>query len=115
MAYVDISIYSVPTAKREGYIEYAEVMAEVFKDSGALQVVECWGDDVPDGKLTSLPKAVLKEEDETVVFAWIIWPSKEARQQGMAQAMQDERMNREESFVDLGRMIFGGFEKILAL
>ena len=54
-------------------------MGAVFKEHGALAVVECWGDDVPEGKLTSFPMAVKREPDETVVFGWIVWPSRELR------------------------------------
>ena len=69
MTYVDGFVAAVPTANRETYKNHAEIAAAVFKEHGALQVVECWGDDVPDGKLTSFSMAVKKEEDETVVFS----------------------------------------------
>jgi Protein of unknown function (DUF1428) len=53
--------------------------ALIFKEHGALKFVECWGDDVPDAKLTSFPMAVKRKDDETVVFSWIIWPSRDLR------------------------------------
>jgi hypothetical protein len=76
MDYVDGFVAAVPTANREIYRQHAEKAAAVFKEHGALSVVECWGDDVPEGKLTSFPMAVQRQADETVVFSWITGPSK---------------------------------------
>lgn len=83
MTYVDGFVAAVPTANREVFRQHAEKAAAVFKEHGALAVVECWGDDVPDGEVTSFPMAVRRNEDETVVFSWILWPTREARDQGM--------------------------------
>ena len=74
MDYVDGFVIAVPTAKREAFRQLAQDASAVFKDHGALQVVECWGDDVPEGKVTSFPMAVQRKPDETVVFSWIVWP-----------------------------------------
>ena len=112
--YVDGYVLAVPTAKREAYRVLAEAAAAVFKDHGALSVVECWGDDVPEGKLTSFPRAVKAEADETVVFAWITWASRAARDQGMQKSMEDPRMDQAGPVpFDGKRMIFGGFEAIV--
>jgi uncharacterized protein YbaA (DUF1428 family) len=77
--------------------------------------VDCWGDDVPDGKLTSFPMAVKKAADETVVVGWIVWPARAARDAGMKKAMEDPRMQPDVMPMpfDGKRMIFGGFETIL--
>jgi uncharacterized protein YbaA (DUF1428 family) len=74
MNYIDGFVIPVPTAKREDYRQLAQTASAVFKDYGALKVVECWGDDVPEGKVTSFPMAVQRKPDETVVFSWIVWP-----------------------------------------
>ena len=79
MSYVDGFVAAVPSANREKFKKHAEDAAAIFKDYGALKVVECWGDDVPEGELTSFPMAVKRKDDETVVFSWIIWPSREVR------------------------------------
>lgn len=115
MPYVDGFVIPVPKANREAYRKLAEMAAPIFKEHGALKVVECWGDDVPDGVVTSFPMAVKKEPDETVVFSWIVWPSKEARDAGNAKAMADPRMQLppEGAPFDSKRMIFGGFEVLL--
>ncbi|MCY1554167.1 putative protein YbaA [compost metagenome] len=90
--------------------------AGVFKECGALSVVECWGDDVPEGKVTSFPTAVKRKDDETVVFSWITWPSKQVRDEGMKKAMEDPRMQPSPSTMpfDGQRMIYGGFEVIVS-
>jgi uncharacterized protein YbaA (DUF1428 family) len=82
MTYVDGFVAAVPTANREKYRIHAEKAAVVFKEHGALKLVECWGDDVPDGEVTSFPMAVKCKADETVVFSWILWPSRRARDEG---------------------------------
>ncbi|WP_435635664.1 DUF1428 domain-containing protein [Pseudomonas solani] len=115
MSYVDGFVVPVPTAKREAYIAIAHIAAQVFKDHGALSVVECWGDDVPEGKVTSFPMAVKRKDDETVVFSWITWPSRQARDEGMKKSMEDPRLHPdpEKMPFDGQRMIFGGFDVIV--
>ena len=115
MTYVDGFVAAVPTANREAYRRHAESASVVFKEHGALTVVECWGDDVPEGKLTSFPMAVQRQPDETVVFSWITWPSRQARDEGMKKVMADPRMKPDPDGMpfDGKRMIFGGFVPFL--
>ncbi len=115
MAYVDGFVCAVPTTNKEAYRKHAAEAAAVFKDHGATQVVECWGDDVPDGEVTSFPMAVKRKPDETIVFSWIVWPSKEARDIGSKKSMEDPRLieTGSEMPFDGKRMIFGGFDTIL--
>lgn len=115
MTYVDGFVAAVPTANREKYREHAEDAALVFREHGALKLVECWGDDVPDGEVTSFPMAVKRKPDETVVFAWILWPSREARNEGMQKVMGDPRMQPGANPMpfDARRMIYGGFEVLV--
>lgn len=115
MTYVDGFLAAVPTSNRELYRKHAEQAALVFKENGALKVVECWGDDVPDGKITSFPMAVKREADETVVFSWILWPSRKVRDEGMKQAMADPRLQPDANPMpfDGKRLIYGGFEMII--
>lgn len=114
MPYVDGFVAAVPTANKERYAAFARTLGALFKECGALSVVDCWGDDVPPGKLTSFPLAVQCQADETVVFGWITWPSKAARNAGFEKAMADPRMKPENLPMpfDGQRMIFGGFELI---
>jgi uncharacterized protein YbaA (DUF1428 family) len=115
MTYIDGFVAAVPTAKRKEYAKHAETAAPVFKDHGALKIVECWGDDVPEGKLTSFPMAVRKKDDETVVFSWIVWPSKQVRDEGMKKVMTDPRVQPAVNPMpfDGKRLIFGGFEVLV--
>jgi len=113
MTYVDGFVASVPTSKRVDFLEHARAMGELFKEYGALSVVDCWGDDVPDGKLTSFPLAVQCKHDETVVFSWITWPSREVRDQAWKKVMADPRSQSIPAPpFDGKRMIFGGFQMV---
>ena len=114
MAYVDGFLAAVPTANREAFRTHAAEFATYFRELGALRIVECWGDDVPEGKVTSFPMAVKRQQDETVVFSWIEWPDKATRDAAFLKMQTDERMqSMSEMPFDGKRMIFGGFEPIL--
>ncbi len=115
MDYIDGFVVAVPNKNKAAFIKHAKDAAEVIKEHGALRVIECWGDDVPDGEQTSFPMAVKCNDDETVVFSWIVWPSKEVRNSGMAKAMSDPRMDMEANPMpyDGMRMIFGGFQIVV--
>ena len=116
MTYIDGFVAAVPTANREKFKKHADEAAAIFKEHGALSVVENWGDDVPEGKITSFPMAVQRKDDETVVFSWIVWPSKEARKAAWDKMMADPRMKPEANPMpfDGKRMIYGGFEPIVS-
>lgn len=115
MNYIDGFVAAVPNANQEAYRRHAEEASVVFKEYGALQVVECWGNDVPEGKLTSFPMAVQRKDDETVVFSWVAWPSKAVRDAGWEKIMADPRMQPDRSPMpfDAKRMIYGGFQMIV--
>ena len=115
LPYVDGFAAAVPTANRAAYLSHAEVTSAIFKEHGAISVVECWGDDVPEGVRTSFPMAVQRTAEETVVFSWVTWPSKAARQAGWEKIMGDPRMQPEVNPMpfDGKRMIYGGFQMIL--
>ena len=115
MSYVDGFVAAVPTANRDAYRKHAEAAAYVFKEHGAQHVVECWGDDVPEGKVTSFPMAVKRKEDETVVFSWITWPSRQVRDEGMKKAMADPRLQPDTNPMpfDGQRLIYGGFDVLI--
>jgi uncharacterized protein YbaA (DUF1428 family) len=115
MSYVDGYVAAVPTANRDVYRKHAETALAVFKEHGATRCVACWGDDVPDGKVTSFPLAVKRQPDETVIFSWIEWPSRAARDAGMAKVMADPRLQPDQHPMpfDGRRMIYGGFAPII--
>ena len=111
MAYVDGFVIPVPADKLDDYKALAALCAQVWKEHGALASVECIGDDVPYGTLTSFPRAVQARDDEVVIFAWVVHPSRESRDACNKAAMADPRMKRWEGAIpfDGTRMIFGGF------
>jgi uncharacterized protein YbaA (DUF1428 family) len=113
MNYIDGYVIPVPTEKREAYIALAKLAAEIFKEVGALRVVENWAEDVPPGKLTSFPMAVKCEPNEIVVFSWVEWPTKQVRDEGQKKFMTDKRLEPFDMPFDGKRMIFGGFQTIL--
>jgi len=115
MAYVDGFVLSVPKDKLELYERLARDGAALFKEFGALSVVECVADDVPYGELTSFPRAVQATDDELVIFSWVTYPSKEVRDEANAKVMADPRMKESMANmpVDGKRMIFGGFKAIV--
>ena len=114
MSYIDGFVIPVPAANKDAYRALAERVAPIFMEHGATRLVECWGEDVPDGKLTDFRRAVQAEAGEVVVFSWIVWPSKAARDEGSRKVMADPRMQPgPEMPFDGKRMIFGGFELML--
>ncbi|WP_225408625.1 DUF1428 domain-containing protein [Stigmatella hybrida] len=115
MKYVDGFVAAVPAANKEVYRKHAAGAVHLFKEFGATRVVECWGDDVPDGKLTDFRRAVQAQEGEVVVFSWIEYPSKEVRDAANKRMMTDPRMQTmgEQMPFDAKRMIFGGFMSIV--
>ena len=118
--YIDAFMAAVPTTKQAAYRQHVAEMAPLFKQHGALRVVECWGDNVPHGTQTDFFRCVQAREDETVVFSWIEWPDKATRDAGMQKMMEDPRMDPSNPDnppmpFDGKRMIFGGFKSIVRL
>ena len=113
MNYVDVFVAPIPATNKDDYIEMARAMSALFTDHGALRLVAAWGDDVPEGKLTSFPLAVQRQGDEVVAFSWIQWPSQAARSQGMAQARADARMQQITLPGDRQRIIFASFQTVV--
>lgn len=111
MSYVECFVAAVPKENEETYKKFTKNMGGIFKEHGAMRVVDCWGANVPDGKTTSFPLAVKAEEGEVVCIGWIEWESQSARDEGMEKAMSDERMGMSHMPFDGKRLIFAGFDK----
>ena len=92
MSYIDGFVAAVPQENKQAYLDHARAALSLFKDHGATRMVENWGDDVPEGKITDFHRSVRKKEGEAVLFSWIEWPSKEVRDAGRRALMEDERM-----------------------
>lgn len=121
MTYVDGFVIAVPKANKDKFVVHAEMADPIFIQHGATRVVECWQDDVPEGKQTDFFRAVDCRDDEAVVFSWIEWPDKDTREKGMAAVMDimktDPRMDPEHNPIpfDGARMIYGGFSSLVTL
>jgi uncharacterized protein YbaA (DUF1428 family) len=120
VSYFDGFVIAVPTSQKDAFIAHARTIDPIFLEHGALRIVECWGDDVAHGKVTDFYRAVEAREDETIAFAWIEWPDRETRDEGMAATMAaediDPRMDPVHNPMpfDGKRMIYGGFDAIVA-
>jgi uncharacterized protein YbaA (DUF1428 family) len=113
MSYVDGFIVAVPTANKEAYRKHAEEALPLFKEFGATRMVEGWGVDVPDGKVTDFKRAVKAEADETVMFSWVEYPDKATRDAAGQRMMSDPRMEKMADMpFDGNRMVYGGFESV---
>ncbi len=117
MPYVDGFVLAVPKDRIEDYSVIARKAGEIWMEYGALSYVEAIGDDVPYGELTSFPRAVQAKEDETFIFSWITYESREHRDAVMAKVMADERIRADMHNMpfDTKRMIFGGFKTFIML
>jgi len=117
MSYVDGFVLPVPKKNLAAYRRLAKKAGAVWMEHGALSYVECVGDDVPMGKLTSFPQSVKLKADEIVVFAWIVYKSRKHRDSVNKKVMADPRLasmaDPTTHPFDGKRMIFGGFKKLL--
>ena len=111
--YVDGFVVPVKKDRIEDYRKLCETAGKVWREYGALDYVECIADDVKPGKLTSFPQSVMLEPDETVIFSWIVYESREARDRINEQVMKDPRlagMDMTNMPMDGKRMFWGGFK-----
>ena len=113
MPYVDGFVIPVHKDKVEAYKIHARKAGEIWKEFGALEFVECIGDDVPYGQLTSFPRAVQAKDDEVIVFSWIVYRSRAERDAIMEKIMADPRIREDDMPFDGKRLIFGGFEVLV--
>ena len=115
MSYIEGFVAAVPRANKDAYKKHASEAFPYFKKLGATRMVENWGDDVPDGKVTDYARAAHKKDGEAVVYSWVEWPDKETRTKGWEKMMADERMkpDPDNTPFDGARMIYGGFAPIV--
>jgi len=116
MQYVDGFIVPVPKKDLAAYRRLAQKAGKIWMEYGALSYVECVGDDVPPGKVTSFPQSVKLKPDETVVFAWIVYKSRTQRDRINKKVMADPRlagMDPKTLPFDGKRMIWGGFKTLV--
>ncbi len=115
MTYVDGFILPLPKGKEEEYRKQAEMFARKAADQGAIGSVEALGDGLEHGHTTDFFKAVKAEDNENVVFSFILWPSKDVRDKGWEKIMADPEMQpgAMDMPFDGKRMFWGGFKPLL--
>ncbi len=107
MPYIDGFVIAVPKANKQQFIEHAQKGDSVFMELGATRILECWGDDVPDGKVTDFRRAVQAGQDEIVVFSWIEWPDKATRD------VEFDRIFGSDEWAEIFKDVPGGFDSYL--
>jgi uncharacterized protein YbaA (DUF1428 family) len=119
MAYLEGFVAAVPTRNKQAFLDHSRLMDAAFIAHGATRVVECWGDDLARGKVTDFHRAVQADDDENVVFSWILWPDKPSRNRAwgamMDPANPDPATDPKQNPLpfDGKRMIVGGFEPLV--
>jgi uncharacterized protein YbaA (DUF1428 family) len=113
VSYVDGSVTPVPTSNKQAYLESMDQKAKLLKELGATRVVDAWGDDVSDGKITDYKSAVKASDEETIVYSWVEWPSKDTRDVAWGKLLKDPRMQQSSMPFDGKRVIFGGFATMI--
>lgn len=112
--YVDGYLYVIQKSRKDEFIIFAKEMSALFKRRGALRVMECWEDEVPDGKTTSMPMAVSRKEGEAILFSWVEWESKDIRDEVFATIQGDaEKVPYDKTLFDMKRMAMGGFKAVV--
>jgi uncharacterized protein YbaA (DUF1428 family) len=111
--YVDGCLIPVPADRKADYLEMADKHAAILKEYGATRVVDAWGDDVPEGQVTDYKGAVQAKDGESVIFSWVEWPSRQARDEGWDKVMKDPRIASMKMPFDGQRMIYGGFSPLI--
>lgn len=112
-SYIDAFVVPVKRDQREHFTRFARECDPIFMEHGATWIMECWGVDLPEGKLTDFRRAVQAEPDEEVIFSWVQWPDRAARDAGNERIMNDARLAEKQMPFDGKRLIFGGFQPVV--
>jgi uncharacterized protein YbaA (DUF1428 family) len=118
MSYVDGYVVPVPKKRLADYRRMSSQCGKIWREYGALEYRECVADDVKPGKRTSFPQAVKLKPDEVVVFAYIVYKSRAARDRINKKVMADPRLQAlcdpSNTPFDAKRMFWGGFKTFVA-
>jgi uncharacterized protein YbaA (DUF1428 family) len=115
--YVDGFVIPLAKDRIDDYRRLAEMAAPIWKEFGALDYWECIGDDLEAKELVSFLQLAKAGPDETVVFAWVVFESKEHRDRANEKIMSDPRlaqmMDPANPIFDYRRMAYGGFKELV--
>jgi len=119
MSYVDGFVVPVPKKNMAAYRRMATKAGKIWREHGALEYIECVADDVKPGKVTSFPQSVKLKPGEVVVFSWIVYKTRAARDRINKKVMADPRlaemMDPKKLPFDGKRMFWGGFKTMVDL
>lgn len=116
MTYISGFVIPVPKGRKDDYRKMAEDAAAMFRDYGALEMLEGWEEDVRDGEVTDFRRAVHARPDEAIVFSWVVWPDRATADAAEAKMMANDGMTPpSEAPFDMQRMIFGGFSPLFEM
>jgi uncharacterized protein YbaA (DUF1428 family) len=116
MAYVDGFVMVVPKKNVAAYKKIARGAGKVWREFGALDYVECVGDDLATKFGRPFPKLAKAGPKDTVVFSWIVYASKGARDRINKKVMKDpriEKMMKDGMPFDPKKMSMGGFKVLV--
>ena len=119
--YIDGFVLPVPKIHLNEYKAVAEKVAEIWKEYGAIAYFEYVGDDLKLEGTRSFLEVVDAKEEEVVIFGWVVFASREARDLANAQVPKDPRMaalvdpltDSSRLIFDATRMIYGGFQRLV--
>ena len=119
--YIDGFVFPIAKAHVEEYKTVAEKVAEIWKEYGALAYLEFLGDDLQVEGTASFTKTVEVKENEQLIFGWVVFPSKEIRDEANKKVPQDPRMETlvkplldpEKMIFNANRMLYGGFKSFI--
>ena len=113
--YVNGFVLAVPEENKDAVRKMSEAWWEIAKDYGALEQVENWEANLPDGEQTDFRRAVHLKEGEKVMFSWVVWPDKETADASEEKMTSDPRFNTlgDTPLFDGKRMIYGSFEPLV--
>ena len=117
MSYVDGFVIPMPKRNVAAYRRMARAAGKIWKDHGAVQYVECLGDDLNVKGVRTFPQLVKPKPGETIVFSWILYKSRAHRDRVNARVMKDPRITRmmkdKAMPFDMKRMSYGGFKVLV--
>ena len=119
--YIDGFVLPVPRDRLNEYKRVVEAVAEIWKEHGALDYWEYVGDDLNLQGTRSFTDLVAATDDETIVFGWVVFDSREARDLANEKVAADPRMadlidpliDPSNPVFDAKRMAFGGFQSLV--